>query len=511
LFLRDFTTNIERIFYDATNAGAPLIAVIQADILANGFWISPNGNQVVGLYTHVNNGDGVFKNHEFTIQFDFTGDFPTSNEFIVVKYDNRIPIRFFGGNTYVGETIFAPIDRQLKLDDNSDDPEDSEQFVLNVGIPYGRYKMNPRYFRVRNATGVNKIQDQDFHSISHIRQMCVMFNCDNRIAAHFAHNDLFPKQYYPLTHYVMRPNVWDDTLTLKENNLFDEYEEDYPGEFSDRFEFGGIRFLQNYNVDYSTRGRIEFFSKPDVGFEEIFKKCNLTIWSLPRATNQQDSPGLKTFLIQNAIEIEDGQGEIKSLYSASYSDKGSNLYAITERGVCLLMTNKTILSNVSADFLTGVASDQFIAQEYWIEREIGSDGEFWRGNAEGTTTTPQELGDLELEFLIFPNRESVYMLMNNEVRNIGNKQYINTLTTYLKDHPLNTLQTLAGVFDERRNEYYLQIETRLEAGPLDTQNFKFYMRNFQWVGRQDYRFDNYLFSDGRMFEVCLMDDLLGKL
>lgn len=494
LYLRNVDDNTERIFYDVSDSTAPQIAAIIADIIANGFWISPSGFQVVGIYTHENLGSGVKKNHEFVIKFDQAGYYPEANEYIVVKYDNRIPIRFFGGDTFVGETIFAPIDRELKLTDNSDDPEDTEQFVLNAGWPYGRLKMNPRYFRTKNTTAVNKIQDDDWFSFSHLRQMCMMFNCDTRIAAHFAFEEDYPKQFYPLTHYVMRPNVWDDTLTLRENNIFDEYEVEYPGEFPDRFRYGGLRFLQNYNADYSSRGRIEFFSRPDIGFDEKYEFCNRVIWSLPRATNQQDSPGLKTFLVGNTFDIEDGQGEIKFLYAATYSDKGSNIYAVTERGVCLLLTNKSILSNVDANFLTSVSSDQFIAQEFWVDREIGCSGQFWRGKAEGTAGVPSDMGDSELEFCVWPNRDSVFILIGNQVKDVGENKYINTLTPYLSAHPLDTSEHMTGIFDENHDEYWLEVQVG-----EDRQNFKLSLEDFRWTGRQDYRFDKYVFVDGEMY------------
>lgn len=495
IFLRNILTNTERIFFDATNSTGPEIAAIQADILADGFWISPNGNHVVGLYTNTRSGAGVYKNHEFTIVFSFTGNFPTENEYVIVKYDNRIPVRFFGGESYVGESIFAPIDRDLKLEDNSDDPEETTQFVLNAGFPYGRYEMNHRYYRLRKTTGANNIQDQDWFSFSHIRQMCVMFTCDTRIAAHFAHEISYPLQFFPLKHYVMRPNVWDDAKTLEEQDIFSEYVDDYSESEMARFVYGGFRFLPSYNVDYSTRGHEEFFSRPEIGFEEKFHFCNLVIWSLERATNQQDSPGLKTFLVANSIEIEDGQGEIKFLYSATYSDKGSNLYAITEKGACLLLTKKTILSNIDANFLTGVATDEFIGGEFWIERKIGSEGQFWRAKAEGTASIPSESGDVEVEFLIFANRESVFMMMNNEVKNIGNNYYINRLLPFLSTHPFDTSKKLVGGYDERKDEYFLDIISGSDVHAT----FKFYMRNFKWVGSNDYDFQSYLYSNGRFY------------
>jgi len=496
VFLRNVNDNTERPFYDATNASPALIGAIQADIIANGFWVSPSGKNVVGLYTHTNQGtvDGVLRNHNFSINFTFAGDYPEENEYIIVKYDNRIPIRFFGGEMTTADAIFAPIDRQLEISSIGETPEDTEQFVLNVGFPYGRYKMNPRYYRVRRTDAVDKVQNADWFSFSHVRQLCMMFYCDNRIASHYAYNEDYPLEYFPLTHYVMRGNLWDADESLKDAGIFENYEVDYPGEYPDRWDFGGFRFRQNYNPDYSTRGIKEFFTKPEFGFEEEFEFCNRVIWSLPRATNQQDSPGLKTFLVGNTIDIEESQGEIKFIYGASWSDKGSNLYAITERGVCLLMTQKSILSNIDSNFLTSVASDQFIAQEFWIEREIGCDDEFWRSKAEGTISQPSDMGDLEIEHCIWANRDSVFMLLNNIVRNIGDKEYINTLKPYLEGHSTDTSLHMTSSFDHKHHEYWLSISTEEDA-----QNFKFYMKTMQWTGRQDYRFDQYVFSDGEMF------------
>ena len=508
--IRNVIEGTEKIFYDVTYDGGTLPTIL-ADILADGFWLSPSGKQVEGVYRTENTNVVNFRNHNFRLIFDEPGFYPSEDEYVIVKYDNRIPIRFFGGDTYVGESIFAPVDKNLVLESNTDDPEETTQFVLNVGFPYGRYKMNPRYYRVKDATGINKIQDTDWHSFSHLRQLCVMFNCDNRIASHYAHNQEYPLEYFPLTHYVMRPNVWDDTEDIEGNNIFSEYIDDYGVLEQGRWEFGGFRFRQSYNVDYSNRGYVEFVSRPEFGFEENFEFCNKVIWSLPKGTNQQDSPGLKTFLTGNAIDIEDGQGEIKFLYSATYSDKGSNLYAITEKGVCLLMTQKDILSNASSDFLTSVASDQFIAKEFWIERKIGSDGEFWRGKAEGTTSTEGEAGEVKIEFLIWPNRDSVYTLVNNEVRDVGEKKYINTLEPLLSNHPLDTSSPMWGAYDERRHEYMLDIQSPIRNGQaveIRRRNFKMYMSKFAWVGRVDYQFDNYVFNDGRLYGLRDMETYL---
>ena len=118
-------------------------------------------------------------------------------------------------------------------------------------------------------------------------------------------------------------------------------------------------------------------------------------------------------------------------------------------------------------------------------------------NTEGTTSTPSEAGTLELEFLVFPNTESVFVLMNNEVRNIGEKGYLNTLRPVLQDHGGGTSIKMAGHFDEAHNEYWLDISLRGE----ERYNFKFFMENFNWIGTQDYYYDNYMYSGGKSYGV----------
>ena len=495
IYLRDIETKNERIFANATEFTAPELAAALLEISTFGFWTSPSGVQAVGLYTNENSSSTYNRNHNFTIVFDITGFYPADTEYIIVKYDNRIPIRFFGGDTYVGDTIFAPIDNDLQLESNGDDPEETNQFVLNAGFPYGRYKMNPRYYRVKDSVGINKIQDTDWHSFSHIRQMCVMFNCDNRIAAHYAHSDSYPNEYYPTIGYVMRPNVWDPDEDILGNNVFREYIDDYSETEKDRWIYGGFRFKQQFNIDYSNRGRVEFFSQPEIGFEEKYDFCNRVIWSLPKSTNQQDSPSLKTFLLGNTFDIEESQGEIKFLYSASESDKGSNLYAITSKGVCLLLTKKSILSNINGVDLTAQATDSFISQEYWIERDIGSHLEMWRGKAEGAFSMPGEAGEGLVQFLIFPNRDSVYMLVNNSIKNIGNKKYISEIRPYLEDFPSGYFNSIVGGFDKKFDEYYLYVEGRNDIDDLHI----FSLRTLHWVGKRDYRFDNYFNHKGNFY------------
>ena len=384
------------------------ITSITNDIINNGFHSPEPGVEVVGLYRNSNPN-----NRDFSLIFDVPSFYPTEDDFITIKYDDRRPLSVFGGDTIVAENVFSPIDKR-NTDRSLDDP--SNLFVFNAGFPFRQFEMNPRHFEVIRTTGTNKIQDATKGSLGYIRQLLLMYAGESRAAINFSHNTAGDpeNQYFPLINYVMRPH------NLGTTNLYGQFLSDYPGEDS-IFAFGGFRFNQAINIDYSYDGPIQYFSKPKFGFDEVTEFCTAVIWSLPRAINVQDSPGLKTFTSINRFDIADDQGEIKKAYDATTGGKGENLYAITEKGICLLLTKKAILSNIDSDDLTTTASDQFISGEYWISKEIGSDSEMWRGMGEGTIGFITDSGSIEKEVLFFPNKQSVFSLVENQ-----NKRYCKT-------------------------------------------------------------------------------------
>ena len=64
-----------------------------------------------------------------------------------------------------------------------------------------------------------------------------------------------------------------------------------------------------------------------------------------RNINEQNDPNLKTFPALNVFDISDSTQEIKFLYDND-SDKGNNLIALTGNGICLLLTDKRIISQI---------------------------------------------------------------------------------------------------------------------------------------------------------------------
>jgi len=456
------------------------ITTIINDIINNGFHIPEPGVQVKGVYRHTNTN-----NRDFEIVFDVAGYEPSDGITILVRYDNRRPVRVFGGDCVVAENIYAPIDN----DSRAPSLQNGEQFVLNAPFPYDFYLTNARHYVPKS----NILETYELSQLAGIRQMALMFASETRAAINFSHNaDKTPTgEYFPLSHYRMRSSEGFPFTT----DYFPEYLDDYEPTLLD---YGGLRPVQTINIDYSYDGPLRYFSRPDFGFTEENEFCTAVIWSLPRAVNQQDSPGLKTFTTLNRLDIADDKGEIKKAWDATTGGKGENLYAITNKGVCLLLTKKAILSNIDGDDLTTSASDQFISGEYWISKTIGSTDEMWRGMGEGTIGFVTETGNVEKEVLYFPNRDSIFMLSENLIKDIGRNEYYSRLRPFLRGLRSGYDGHLAGVINKINNEYWIDIE---KGDNEDRKLFVYGNENNLWEGYFDYAFDNYYMSDDTVFGV----------
>lgn len=486
VYLED-NLGIQKAYMNSTYLSAPAQVLIEADITTNGFWVSSNGTNVFGLYTHTNIG-----NKEFTLKFD-QGYNPTEDDRIIVKYDTRLPISFYGGDTTVSETIYSPIDKEV-----TDVNDEEQQFYIATGFPFLYWKMNPRYYIVKNTTSVNKVQDQENLSLSYARQMCIMYASENRIGLEYSYGLTYPYQHFPQTNYVMRPidyrdnefGTLDPSTIASDNNLWLNYFDDYPEEWLN-WNFGGFRTLQKKNLDYAVKGPIEYFGKPQVGFTEENKFCTRITWSLPRQVNVQDSPSLKTFPSNNIFDIEDKSGRIVFAWDAMSGQTGENLYAVTRGGICLLLTKKSILSNLSADDLAIMASDSFISGEYWISNNVGSPGELWRGISDAHIELQTDSGGvIKKPALFLINKESGFRLLDNQVSDIFSDSYKKTLRPVLGALADDYTDKISSVFNRLNNENWIQINDKVF---IYDQNFS------KPIGRFTYNFDKYTFHKNAVY------------
>jgi hypothetical protein len=506
IYLKD-SNGTEQAWLNVSYKTPAQINTISNNIITNTF-DTIGGVKIYGLYTHTQSSN----NREFTLVFN-VANFNTvpAGTKIYVKYDNSYPIRVFGGDNFIGESIFSPIDREATGEDTS--TETDKQFELQIGFPFFRYFITPRHYVVVNTKGLNRIQDsilfgsKNTGRLSFIRQMAVMFAAENRIALHTAYSTTYPNQFFPGIHYVMRPNKFDDgefsngaTAVYADNNIYAAYEDDYGDEYLN-WKYGGIRYLPQHNVDYSQESPLEFVSKPDFGYTEQNEFCTGITWSLARAVNQQDSPGLKTFQSLNTFFISDDQGGIQRAWDAT-SGKGDNLYAITSKGVCLLLTNKSVLTDLSGSQLGVFKGNNFIQEEYWLDKTVGMNDEMWRTAAETSVALKTQDGSMvQVESLFWANRSSVYWLSDNAIRDIGRDGYYNKLRL-----PLNNIKTLdanlplfgqdlTGFYDKRHEVYGVQLQHNdsLVQGNVNNvkELFVYSPNNKSWMGTFDYRFDSY--------------------
>jgi len=446
-----------------------------------------------GLFTHTNDS-----NRFFTIVFD-QGQNPPSGSQILIRYDKTAPIKVFGGDSIIGESLFAPIDASAGAEDDAAD----SQFSFDIAWPYRKMKLNNRHYVIKRTTGLDRIQDRSWATLGYIRQMIIAFTCESRIVTPYSHNLDYPLEHFPLTHYVMRPNRWKEVKEdgvdepeesiYQANNIYEAYPDDYGVNESANWPFGGFRFRQNTNIDFSAKSPKNNFSKPAFGFdlEDLF--CTGVFWSLPRAVNQQNSPGLRTFPGSNRFLISDDQGEIVKAYD-DRSGKGDNLYAMTESGICLLLHKKSILSDLTGSELAITASDRFIQGQYWISKHVGMNDEMWRSAAEGLMST-KEGGSADI--MLFANKDSVYSFVRGTLTEVGRLRYYNELRGPLSNIQPGFTDAVTGVVNEDNNEYWLEI-TNSTLSDL-RKVYVFDIGNQRWIGKFTHQFDKYLSVDRSIY------------
>lgn len=489
------TGGIRRAWVNVTFKSSSERSTIQNDINNNGFWTAPDGTEVYGMYEHTNTND-----RHFTI--DFIHDTPLEGARIYVLYDERIPVSVYGGRAITYPEVSAAFDRVIHADQGNPAGAD-----FRAGAPYHRVRLNPRYYQYSGASG-NKIQKANECRIGGVRQYAIMYLLESYTPYHLSYIDQGENAFFfPAVNYQMK------THRSGEFDYFSGYTNDYGSSGEDAR--GGFSFPRPWNPDHKAIVESDYLTRPSF-FEPENDFCTLVAWSLPRAINTQDSPGLRTFPALNRYFVSDDQGEIKRAYD-QMTDKGRNLFAITERGVVMLLTNKSVLSDINSDEIAYISNENYISDEYWLTKEAGCSGEFWKGSAEGKIRIPSQETKQHSEILIWPDRTGVYRMIGMQVDNIMRTGYASKLLPELENaHENGTL--LEGVIDEKHNEYWLHIQetvvkdrqlgltqrTHLEAGS----HFAFNLSTNKWIGHYGYNYHNYVFHNG---EVIGLRDSMAKV
>ena len=506
---------IEKRWMNVSFETAPDVATILAGLAsaAPGPYNDPTltgGFDIYGIYTSTESIVDLCP--QFTLNFidnpsytDFT--VPASGTKVYVRYDNRIPVRVFGGDTFINESIWAVLDNQYNKNANPIDstntfqwsnPFPFKQYTFNSDFPSGfngyRWWENTDPFnygwdehQFSNSTGAD---------VCKLRQLVTMWTAETRCNLSFYFNLESPdkavsEQAFPLVNYIPRPYKWNDnqdttdrTAWESANHLSPSYYDDYGYEWN-WWGWGGFRFLPQVNKDYSKSQTTAIYtSVPTVGFTEQTDFCTRVIWSLKRPINAQNTPSVRTFPPSNVFDISDDTGEIKFAWSALSGDKGNNLYAFTDSGVCLMMVDKRVIYEINANELaTAGSSIGGILNQLWIDKKIGMSDQTWRSWAEYSNV------------LFFVNNKSAYMFTDNQLTDISRSGFHELLRrTFLKNLGSGYEANLVGGYDVLHNEYIMSVG---DAGSFQTLIYGVEQQALQC--QSTYLYDKYLYNNNLLY------------
>lgn len=425
-----------------------------------------------GIYD-VSIKDGVYYinfQHQ-TVGATPTDIIPAVNEIIEVRYDSSKPIDILLGDTVIGPASFVPIDCDVNLATNSY----GQLFKISKAFPFDtfqfKYDTNPVFHTPYDPSTIAAAEYQSGLDvdIDFVRQMLVMFMCESTVNLPLIHKDFFPYK-----NYVMRPVLYpakadnDSELAyIRAVNLHDGYVDDYPGEYLN-WGYGGFHFPQGYNFDYNKQHR-DIYTELPIEVTEILDYPKRLHWGSKRGAASISRGISRSFPVTNVYDIllKDAS-EINILYS-HYSTKGNNLYAVMDRGVVGLLTDKNVLRDGVADELGVILSNsEFIQGEIILDPWVGCPDKHWRGRAEGSIKTPQ---NVHIPGLVFPGDDDIYLLSGNGVVSIGTN-YRDTLVPLIKT--IGDSSILTSTFDHARNELWFKIDGTIHL-------FGFSINN--WVGQ----------------------------
>jgi hypothetical protein len=467
------------------------------------------GFDIFGIYTSTETVVDLCP--QFTLNFIETPLYtaftvPASGTKVYVKYDNRIPIRVFGGDTFINESIWAVLDNQFNK--NANPVDDQNKFLWSNPFPFKQYDFNNnypstdgyRYWENTSAWDYGYREHQFANNLGlakcEMRQVVTMWTAETRCNLSFFFNLESPdkavnEQAFPLVNYIPRPYKWstsadpgDRAAWESANNLSTKYFDDYGYEWN-WWGWGGFRFLPQVNKDYSkSQTTSTYTSVPTVGFEEQTDFCTRIIWSLRRPINSQNTPSIRTFPSSNYFDISDDTGEIKFAWSAMSGDKGNNLYAFTDSGVCLLMVDKRVIYEINANELaTAGSSIGGILNQIWIDRRIGMSDQTWRSWAEYSN------------LLFFVNNKSAYMFTDNNLTDIARSGFHELLRRRFLSQVGSVYEAdLVGGYNVLNNEYIMSVKSEEDFSTLI-----YGMEQQALQCQSTYLYDKYLYNENLLY------------
>ena len=481
IFIEEANTGVKKRWLNVTYKSSTTINSILATLQSDGFYDITDWSGTYKIY-------GVYKDTTFNLGthqevrlvFNSFANYPKNfmipqkGDKIYVHYDYRIPVRVFGGDTWINDNVWAPVDTEWTGKDYPKPVDPSHRFGWNIAMPLNGYLFDKAYMILRNAkekggmwTGyVQQGRSFAFHTNDKpawIRQWVAMWTAETRTNLSFFFGDPSDSSSmdssFPLRNYTPRPYEYstdkfgtEDVVQIKDDNfLSGDYINDYGDEWK-YWQYGGFRFKPQTNIDYSKKNTtLLLTTAPKIGFKEQTKYPTRVLWSETRPINAQFTPTVRSFPPANFYDLSDGTGEIKFAWDGNSGDKGNNLYAFTNKGVALLLVDKRTINEINANELATVGSDvRGVLNHLFIDRSIGMRDETWRSWAEYSNG------------VFWHNGTACYMLANNEIINLSDNGWQEMYRLRIAPHIGAGYSThLAGVFNNLNKEYIMNLDHKL--------------------------------------------------
>jgi hypothetical protein len=466
----------ERPWVCVSNTTAINGATVLAEIALNGSYTTSDGTVVYGVYQAFTDafGDNFVRFGGYGI----SSPVPPENSRIVVKYDDTAPIEVFGGDTTISPCVHNTYDRWY-----NDETGSNDTFELGgLPLPYPGFQRSIGYFVPQSTTPATVDSQFRIANQLSLRQLAIMFDAESRVPGHYNLYANNLSESFPRNHYRLNPYAFAAGQTAAQAGFFPQYDADYPNYYT-RWGRGGMPVENNlnepdtYNLSYSKQPNFTIVGVPKNGFTEQTDFCTSLFASLEKNPLAQDIPGIQTFLQSNVKAISEENGEIK--YIASLLQGGSrNMYAITNRGVCRILTNKNVLTGADGQEVSTQSISNYWGEEIWIDRYIGAPYEFWQLLARGSMPTGQSYADT----LTWPDQRGWYRLAGNTVVPIARDKYLKDLLPVLAALPQTYIPGASGFYNPRYEEVWNSVGGRVYVyNPLLN----------EWTGQYTYDFDGF--------------------
>lgn len=492
----------ERAWICLSNFAGASPATILNDIATLGFYTAPDGTEVYGVYEAFTQPGGPD-----VVSFGAYGPtgspMPAVGSLVRVKYSGA-PWRTFGGDCTVSPAIHAVADKLSSYPTtstivlNSSQPGDPIKLGF-LPMPYPGFRRNVNW---RLPVSSNTVDDTPLvPCMSTLRQWCILWDAETRTPGR--QNLIGPvgstpaenrDSAFPNVHYVARPAEYaSDISGFWGAGSLEFYPGDYPNEPTDR---GGIRFVPTLNLDYAKQP-IPTGVGLIVGFDPRTEFCNALAASNERDPLVEEGPGLRTFQSSDMTAVSQERGEIKYIAAMLSAKSGHNMYALTEKGIFRILTNKNVLTGADGADLATLSISNYWGEQLLFPNNIGLPGQMWRLLARGAMPTG-ESG--YTDSIIFPNRDGFYRLTNDTLVDISDDRYMSVLAPTLATFPQDYTPQCSAFYNRVQNEYWCSISpyTVPENPPLvrtpivfPRQLFVYSAELGEWIGEFSYAFDGF--------------------